>query len=60
MFWFFTTSTTVCFSMKKPITILLTEEQYEKLQQKKIETGNSQNSIIRTALIMYLRGLDAE
>ena len=46
--------------MKKPITVLLTEDQYEKLQQHKQQTGNSQNSIIRSALNQYLGGLDAK
>jgi hypothetical protein len=46
--------------MKKAITVLLTKDQYEKLQQKKIATGNSHNSIIRTALNLYLEGLDAQ
>lgn len=45
--------------MKKPITVLVTEEQYDKIQRKKQETGNSQNSIIRDALNIYLgRGAD--
>jgi hypothetical protein len=46
--------------MKKPITVLITEDQYEKLHQYSIETGNSQNSIIRTALNLYLGGLDVQ
>lgn len=45
--------------MKKPITVLVTEEQYDKIQEKKQETGNSQNSIIRDALNKYLgKGAD--
>jgi hypothetical protein len=40
--------------------VLLTEEQYEKLQQFKQLTGNSQNSIIRTALNQYMGDLDAK
>jgi hypothetical protein len=40
----------------KAITVFVTEEQYEKLHNRKIETGNSQNSIIRTALNQYFGG----
>ena len=39
---------------KKPITILITIDQYERMQNKKNQTGNSQGSIIREALERYL------
>jgi predicted DNA-binding protein len=44
--------------MKKTITLLLTDEQYNKIQRKKQETGNSQNSIVRTALNKYLQEIE--
>ena len=42
--------------VKKPITILITNEQYRRLNNKKNQTGNSQGSIIREALEQYLEG----
>jgi len=42
--------------MKKAITVLITEEQYQKIRQKKKISGNSQNSIIRDALTLHLEG----
>lgn len=41
--------------MKKAITVLVTEDQYQKIQNKKQQTGNSQNSIIREAINYFLR-----
>lgn len=41
-------------TLKKAITVLVTEKQYKQIQEKKNETGNSQNSIIRDALTAYL------
>jgi len=45
---------------KKPITILLTQNQAEKLKDESKKTGNSQNSIIRTALEKYFTLKDTE
>jgi len=44
--------------MKKPITVLVTQDQYKKLQKKSELTGNSQNSIIRDALNKYFEGVN--
>lgn len=44
--------------MKKTITVLITQAQYEKIQDKKNSTGNSQNSIIREALNKYFKEVD--
>ncbi len=46
--------------MKKPITVLITESQYKRIQEEKNETGNSQNSIIRTALNLYLGEMEID
>jgi hypothetical protein len=40
---------------KKPVTILLTEKQVTNLKNESKSTGNSQNSIVRTALDCYFR-----
>lgn len=34
-------------------TIILTQEQFDELNQYSKETGNSRNSIVRTAIIEY-------
>jgi len=41
---------------KIPITILVTEDQYKRINEKKRRTGNSQGSIIREAIERYLGG----
>ncbi len=40
-------------TLKKAITAMVTKEQYDKIQKIKNKTGNSQNSIIRSALEEY-------
>lgn len=40
---------------KKPTTILLTHLQLSKLREESEKTGNSQNSIVRTALENYFQ-----
>lgn len=42
-------------SEKRPVTILLTKKQFEKIKQESRETGNSLNSIIRTALEFHFQ-----
>jgi len=41
--------------MKKAITDLVTEEQYQKILYKKQLKGNSHNSIIRDAINLFLQ-----
>jgi len=40
---------------KHPITILLTPGQIKKIRNEAKQTGNSQNSIIRTAIEIYFK-----
>lgn len=47
-------------TLKKAITVMVTKEQYQRIQKIKNKTGNSQNSIIRTALNDYFEGFYAE
>lgn len=47
-------------TLKKAITVMVTQEQYAQIQKIKGKTGNSQNSIIRTALNEFFEGFYAE
>ena len=38
---------------KQPTTILVTQDQMKKIRDESKRTGNSQNSIVRTALDIY-------
>jgi len=40
--------------MKKPITVMITDQQYGKIKKISCQTGNSLNSIVRSAINNYL------
>ena len=42
-------------SMKKRTTVILTNKQLQKLKTQVEETGNSRNSIVRTAINEYFQ-----